>query len=137
MYAGVTIATSFPCRAVAKSHVNNNPLLEMRVVFLLVPQKSTIKVLAVFPPRFTLSALKGPRLKLGATVLQLRPYPRCDPLSCGAATEIPVARVADIKNAKSVVLELPDLSATKPVEYTIPASGLSPAIEALEKLAAH
>lgn len=123
------------CRAVAKLSMNNSPLLPVRLIFSVIGKRTKVRILSFTPPRFALTNLNGPTLKVGARNIPLRALRRCVPMSCVSFNDVPIGELANIENAKSIALVMPDLPGSKAVEFNIPSQGLGPALEMVRKVA--
>ena len=123
------------CRAVAQVNMNKSPLLPVRLIFSIINKRTQVRILTFIPPRFALTNLNGPTLKIGPKSIALRAMRRCVPLSCASFTDVPISELANIENAKTIALVLPDLPGTKPLELNIPSSGLGPALEMVRTMA--
>lgn len=123
------------CRAVTLLAMNKSPLLPVRLIFSIIDKRTKIRILAFVPPRFALTNINGPTLKIGTKTIALHSMRRCTPVSCASFADVPIAELTTIENAKSMALVLPDLPGTKALEFNIPSPGVGQALEAVRKMA--
>lgn len=123
------------CRAATSLNMNKSPLLPVRVIMSIIAKRTKVRILTFTPPRFALTNLNGPILKIGAKSIALKAMRRCVPLSCASFNDVPISELAAIENAKTIALVMPDLPGAKAVEFNVPSSGLGPALERVRKVA--
>jgi len=123
------------CRAVTVVTLNNSPLLPVRLSFSIIGKRTKIRLLTFIPPRFVVTNMNGPTLKVDAKKIDIHAMHRCTPVSCASSADVPISQIASLGNAKSMALVLTDLPGTKPLELNLPTPGLGPALDLVRKMA--
>lgn len=123
------------CRAVTVQTLNNSSLLQVRLSFSIIEKRTKIRMLTFIPPRFALTNMNGPTLKVDTKNIAIHAMRRCTPVSCASSVDVPISQFASFGNAKSMALIMPDLPGTKPFELNLPTSGLAPALDLVRKMA--